>query len=274
MRNDSKYANKMSDNVSFVVKMLANANFDIVTGEDEVNVTLKHLDGTPIANAQVLTIIDGKEKNITADENGTFTIEHNGNITAQFEYIGENGVTVKSSTKVITEIEEEEVPVIPERAASKIIYKDMTTTAVAPEDGRIGEYFYVQLVDANGKVLVGKAIQIGFNDKVYNRTTDSNGGAKLQINLKNAGNYTFAIVFLGDDKYNGLFVVSKIVVKKQTPKFTTSSKTYKATAKTNENGVATVNVSLNTKGTYSFTAQFAGDNTFAAINKTAKLTIK
>ncbi len=54
-------------------------------------------------------------------------------------------------------------------------------------------------------------------------------------------------------------------------KFTVNGKTY--SAKTDENGVATVNVSLNKKGTYSFTAKFAGDNTFAAITKTPKLTI-
>ena len=306
VRDDPKYTNKVSDNVSFVVKMIANANFDIVNGENEVTVTLKNLDGTPIANAQVLAIINGEERNITTDENGEFIIEHNGNITAQFEYVDENGVTVKSSTKVISEIEVVEVPVIPVRNATKIIYEDMTTTAVAPEDGRIGEYFHIQLVDANGKALAGKKVQIGFNGNVYNRTTDSNGKARLQINLKNAGTYTFAIAFLGDDEYNGSFEVSKITVKKQTPKFTTSSKTYKATAKTkaltatfktvkgtpisgklvkftvngktysaktDENGVATVNVSLNKKGTYSFTAKFAGDNRFAAISKTAKLTI-
>ncbi len=97
----------------------------------------------------------------------------------------------------------------PERTATKIIYKDMTTTAVAKEDGKIGEYFNIQLVDANGKPLANKKVQIGFNGNVYNRTTDSNGKAKLQINLKNAGTYTFAIAFLGDDEYNGSFEVSK-----------------------------------------------------------------
>ena len=54
--------------------------------------------------------------------------------------------------------------------------------------------------------------------------------------------------------------------------FTVNGKTY--TANTNDKGVASVNVSLNKKGTYSFTAKFAGDNTYAAISKTAKLTLK
>ena len=54
--------------------------------------------------------------------------------------------------------------------------------------------------------------------------------------------------------------------------FTIDGKTYKA--KTNAKGVASVNVSLNKKGTYNFVAKFAGDSTYTAINKTAKLTIK
>ena len=167
--------------------------------------------------------------------------------------------------------------------------------------------FAYKIVDANGKALVNKSVQIGFNGRVYNRTTNETGDVKLQINLAYKGTYTFAIAYLGDDNYNGSFVVSKITVKQQSPKLTTTSKTYKASAKTkaltatfktangnliadktikftvngktysgktNAKGVATVKVSLNTKGTYSFTAKYAGDDTFKATSASGKLTIK
>ena len=198
-------------------------------------------------------------------------------------------------------------PLNTERTETEIIYQNMTTTAVDVDtDGRIGKYFYITLQDKNGNLLKNKPVQIGFNGVVYDRTTDNDGKARLQINLKNAGTYTFAVSYLGDDAYNGSFIVAKIVVNKQKGSLTVPNKSYKASASTksltatfksasgkvvkgkkitftvngksysattNAKGVATVKVSLNTKGTYSFTAKFAGNTMYAAISKKATLKI-
>ena len=193
------------------------------------------------------------------------------------------------------------------KKATVIEYEDMTTTAIdsSIEPGT-GKYFKITLKDSDGKTLANKAVQFGFNGKIYNKTTNDQGVAELQINLQRADIYTFAVSFQGDDAYNGSFAVAKITVKKQTPSLTVPNKSYKASAKTktltatfksasgklvankkvtftvngktytgttDSKGVASVNVSLSTKKTYSFTAKFAGDNTYAAITKTAKLTI-
>ena len=196
----------------------------------------------------------------------------------------------------------------PERMATEIIYSDMNTTAIdsSIEPGS-GEFFNVTLRDSDDNALVDKTVLFGFNGKIYNKTTNSNGVAQLQINLQRSDIYTFAVCFLGDDDYNGSFAVAKITVKKQSPSLTVPAKSYLASAKsksltatfksasgkvvpnkkvtftvngktytatTNSKGVATVNVSLSKKGTYSFTVKYAGDNTYAAISKSAKLTIK
>ena len=283
--------------VKYTLKLDVNAE-NVDEGEAAtVNLSLKDMNDEDLT-ADVKVIINNTEYTVNV-------VDGKGNITIENLAPGEYAIlAMVIDNEIYENAFATDVLIIKE--STKILCEDMTTTAVAKEDGRIGEYFNIQLVDAKGNPLANKKVQIGFNGNVYDRVTDSDGKAKLQINLKNAGTYTFAIAFLGDDEYNGSFVVSKIVVKKQTPKFTTSSKTYKATAKTkaltatfktvkgtpisgklvkftvngktysaktDENGVATVNVSLNKKGTYSFTAKFAGDNTFAAINKTAKLTI-
>ena len=251
--------------------------------------------------------INLKDIQILSNKLGKPYIEING---ATKEYIDKNFVTLSYGTTIITETEE--IPVTPVRTGTKIICENMVTTAVSPLDPKTEEYFTWKLVDENGNPIKNTPMQIGFNGVIYTFEkdgiqTDENSVAKLQINLGYAGDYTFAMCFLGDDDYNASFAVAKITVKKQTPQLVVASKTYAATAKTkaltatfktdkgtviadkwisftvngkvykaktNEKGVATVNVSLNKKGTYSFIAKFAGDSTYAAINKTAKLTIK
>ncbi len=190
-----------------------------------------------------------------------------------------------------------------------IIAPNMTTTVLTSTEAkaRIGEYFNITLTDEAGNPLEGKKIQIGFNGKTYNRTTNASGQAQLQINLATVGGHTFAVSFLNDVEYQGSFVVAKITVTKKTTSLTVPTKTYKASAKTksftatlkdnrgnlvsgkkisftvngkaysattNSKGVATVNISIKVKGTYAVTAKFAGDKTYNTVTKkgTLKLT--
>lgn len=181
------------------------------------------------------------------------------------------------------------------------------TTVNTAVDGKIGKNLIVTLKDQFGKALNNKSVQITLDNKVYGLTTDENGTAKVQLNIAKAGTYSVAVTFLGDNSCTGKFETAKVTVIKQTAKLTTSKKTYKAkaktkkltatfksakgkaiknkkitfkvkgktyTAKTNAKGVATVKVKLTKKGTYTFTAKFAGDNTYKAVIKSAKLILK
>ncbi len=191
------------------------------------------------------------------------------------------------------------------RLKTYINYTNMNTISVLKAEGRAGEYFIVKLLDNNKKALANAPIKIGFNGVIYNRTTNATGEARLQINLLKPTLYTFAIGYLGDTKYQAAFEVAKITVKAQTPKLTSASKTFKASAKTkslsatfvsargtpisgqkvsftvngktytgktNSKGVATVNISLNKKGTYACTVKFAGMTGASA--KTTKTSVK
>ena len=250
--------------------------------------------------------IDGVETNATTDDTGAVYADLSaldaGKHYMTILYAGTDEL-IKSTFSSLFEVEGQNKT----REVTSIDYQNMTTTAFDSNvDGRIGEYFTVTLKDSTGKAMADKFIQIGFNGKVYDRTTDENGSAKLQINLGYKGTYTFAVAYLGDDDYNGSFIVAKIVVNKQKGSLTVPAKTYKAsatktltatfksaqgkaiagkkisftvngktyTANTNSKGIASVKVSLNKKGTYNFTAKFAGDDTYTAISKSAKLTIK
>lgn len=181
------------------------------------------------------------------------------------------------------------------------------TTVNTAVDGKIGKYLTVTLKDQFGNALNNKSIHLTLNNKVYALNTDSNGKAKLQLNIANAGSYSAAVTFLGDNSCAGKFETAKVTVSKQAAKLTTAKKSYKAkaktkkftatfksakgkaiknkkitftvkgktySAKTNSKGVATVNIKINKKGTYKVTAKFAGDNTYKAVSKAANLILK
>ena len=304
----SKYvhSNTFLVNVTSPKLEIINSTIDNASGVFQLK--LLTTEGVPVYKSIIALDVNGKEYLAVTDKNGiaNFVLSdlNVGNYTAH--------VTLKNIRNDFSQDVNLEVvssaPISKERTETQIVYENMTTTAVDVDtDGRIGEYFYITLKDKNGNLLKNKPVQIGFNGQVYDRVTDKDGKAKLQINLKNAGTYTFAVAYLGDDDYNGSFIVAKIVVKKQKGSLTVPAKSYKASAKTktltatfknakkhpvkgkkitftvngktysattNAKGVATVKVSLNKKGTYKFTAKFAGNNMYAAMSKTGKLTIK
>ena len=300
------YSNTLLVNVSSPNLEIINSTIDNASGVFQLK--LLTTEGLPVYKSIIALDVNGKEYLAATDKSGiaNFVLSdlNVGNYTAH--------VTLKNIRNDFSQDVNLEVvssaPISKERTETQIVYKNMTTTAVDVDtDGRIGQYFYITLKDKNGNLLKNKPVQIGFNGQVYDRVTDKDGKARLQINLKNAGTYTFAVAYLGDDDYNGSFIVAKIVVKKQKGSLTVPAKSYKASAKTktltatfknakkhpvkgkkitftvngktysattNAKGVATVKVSLSKKGTYKFTAKFAGNNMYAAISKTGKLTIK
>ena len=264
-------------------------------------VTLKDSNGTPLSGLKVSVDLNG-EKNYTTDSNGQVKISTKNLVpdkyNATIRFAGNENYTGSNASASITI----------NRIKTTFNYKNMNTIAFDQNiEGRVGEYFYFQLLDEDGKPLAGKRVSIGFNAAVYNRTTNETGWAKLQINLRSVNLYTFAIAFLGDDDYEGDFEVALINVTAQTPNLVTTNKIYKSTAKikiltaafissrgtpivgkkinfivngkkytvkTNSKGIATLKVSLTRKGTYYFSVSYAGDSTYKKINKIKKLTIK
>ena len=191
---------------------------------------------------------------------------------------------------------------------TSIVYSDMKTKTVdTAVDGKVGEYFKIQLKDASGKALAKKSVLIAFNGNTYERFTDENGIVKFQINVKKAGSYKISADYKGDNIYGASHITAKITVSKQTAKLTAKKQTFKVkakkktvkatfksakgnaikgkvikftvkgktySAKTNKNGVASANVKLTKKGTYKVTVKFAGDSTYNKVTKKITLKIK
>ena len=68
-----------------------------------------------------------------------------------------------------------------------------------------GTKFVAHLVDGQGKPYAGQKVSFNINGVTYYRTTDSNGDAKLNINLQ-AGKYIIT------SSYNGQNVANTVTV--------------------------------------------------------------
>lgn len=271
---------------------------------DNTTVTLTVVDkrSIPIANITVSVVLDGRKLgDVELDENATakFVLEAIDNGVHKLEFTSViDGNAYNGSTEF-----EVNLP----NADTNITAKDTSISAVNTAiDGKVGSYLSVTLKDTSGNVLTNKKVQFTIATKKYTATTDSNGVAKVQLNIPKADVYTCSICFLGDEIYNSAFEMVKVTVKKQSVKLTpakttykfkanTKTKTVKVTlknakgkaikgkqitlkiknktfkAKTNAKGVATIKVNFTKKGKYTVKTSFAGDATYNAISKNIKL---
>ena len=283
--------------INALVKTTPDATITLEPNGASILATLNDLEGNPIGNAVLNVDSNGDEYNLTTDMSGQASIPAiDGNGTITVKYTDSDNLSVSNEILFISNVKQ--------KIQTKIQYQNMKTATVAAADGRIGKYFEVNLTDASGKPIANKEVKIGFNGKMYNKTTNATGGVRLQINLPRADLYTFALCFLGDDDYNGTFEVALINVTRQAPKLTASAKTFKRTAtktlsatfktakgnalsgkslvfiingklytaKTNSKGVASVKVSIRVRGTYTCTVNSVQDNTFTATS--TKFTVK
>ena len=171
--------------------------------------------------------------------------------------------------------------------------------------GGTGTYYTVVLKDKNGKVLANKKVRFTIVGVNYDVVTDSNGIAKLQINLRGGNSYKISYLFAGDKNYNSSNGSAVIKVTKTNPNISASNVTvyYKDGSKfvivlkdfkgnalakkevylkignsvyklvTDSKGKAQYVINLN-PGTYTVTYSFNGDSYRYSANSTGKIVVK
>ncbi|MDL2246111.1 right-handed parallel beta-helix repeat-containing protein [Methanobrevibacter sp. OttesenSCG-928-K11] len=158
---------------------------------------------------------------------------------------------------------------------------------------RVGDTFDVLLTDEYGKILAGEQVQFLINGKWYNRTTDENGIAKMNINL-NTNVYNITAKYNGKETANPITKVFEVNVItgntrliSNTTVFTAKGQQYAVQIldalgnplrdvtvqiavnsvpyykNVDENGIAYLTINLN-PGTYSVATIFDGTFTHAA----------
>jgi len=150
-------------------------------------VTILDGEGKPIIGHNVTMNINGVFYNRTTDENGTAMLAINLNP-------GNYTITVTNPNDGL-------------QMSNNILVKPTVEGNDIVKFFRNGTQYYVTILDGEGKPIIGHNVTMNINGVFYNRTTDENGTAKLNINL-NPGNYTITVT----NPENGLQMSNNIEV--------------------------------------------------------------
>lgn len=159
-------------------------------------VVLRDINGNPLANMNVTISINGRNYVKQSDENGTASLGLNlesKNYTVVTTFGGTSKYFGTSSNNTVSIL-------------STLISKDIVKYY------RNGTQFYATVLDFNGNPLANTTVMFNINGVFYNKTTDENGTAKLNIWLR-PGKYIITIFNLvtGEQAGNNVTVLSKIV---------------------------------------------------------------
>lgn len=159
-------------------------------------VVLKDINGNPLANMDVIISINGRDYVKQTDENGTASLGLNlesKNYTVVTAFGGNSKYFGTRSNNTVSIL-------------STLISKDIVKYY------RNGTQFYATVLDFKGNPLANTTVMFNINGVFYNKTTDENGTAKLNIWLR-PGKYIITIFNLvtGEQAGNNVTVLSKIV---------------------------------------------------------------
>ena len=166
-------------------------------------VTLVDVKGNPIGNKTVYFRYDNKQVTATTDKNGNATITisglKNGDYNITYGFDGVEGYCSSSSSSILHVVN------------STTILTGNDLTMVYND----GSEFKVKLTDLYGKPLPNKIITFVINGIAYNRTTDSNGVASINIRL-HPGTYLVSYSYSNKGSLDYNNGSNNVVVAKQT----------------------------------------------------------
>ena len=259
-------------------------------------ISLKDANKKPIAGKKVTFTIGSSTYTKTTDANGKAQLQIN--LASEKTYT----VTIKSpATNQYNAVNKTNKITI--KAGSKAVKLSAPNAKFVPKSGKD---YIVNLKDSNNNPIADKTISITLGTKTYDKITDENGNAKLQINLASEKKNNITVKFAGDDIYSSASAKATITIEKGNTNlisydrtfinksaqsfavtlkdyegnpmankeidFIISSKTYTKT--TDANGIAQLTINLANAKNYKIISRYNGDSQNKAINKTNTITIK
>lgn len=254
----------------------------------EYTVILKDNNGIGVANESLVITVDGKEYNVTTDDNGTAAVElilKNGEYTVLTYFAGNDNLSEKSQQSEITVNSSRAVDL--DVPSIELYYKNGTRMIVS--------------LTKNGTALSDQELAITINGVNKTYKTNENGTVSIGINLE-SGDYPISTYYNGSEEYDPALAESVVSVL-PTVKGDNIEKIYKNrtqyyatfldgqgnilanenvsfningvdyTRKTNENGTAKLNINLYI-GEYIITATNPVTNESRSNNITVKSSVK
>ena len=224
----------MYDNMSVYSKVVVKTTIE---GKDLVKMyqngtqffaTFLGTDGKPLAN----------NTKVTFNINGVFyTRQTNENGVARLN------INLRPGEYILTAIN----PVNSESEGFNITVKSLIESSDLTKHYRNDSKFEVKIYNKDGTLAINKNVTFNINGVFYNRITDSNGVARLNINLR-PGNYIITTIFEGLTIGNNINVLPTLVTSDLSMKYLDGSKFTAQTLDGQGNPLTNQNVSFNING--------------------------
>ena len=185
-------------------------------------------DGKPLAN----------NTKVTFNINGVFyTRQTNENGVARLN------INLRPGEYILTAIN----PVNSESEGFNITVKSLIESSDLTKHYRNNSKFEAKIYNKDGTLAINKNVTFNINGVFYNRITDSNGVARLNINLR-SGNYIITTIFEGLTIGNNINVLPTLVTSDLSMKYLDGSKFTAQTLDGQGSPLANQNVSFNING--------------------------
>ena len=280
--------------------IMANESMTVVVSElkdgQKFNMTLVS-DGEALANKRMSITFNGATDEYVTDENGMISYEipqvSAGNYTIDMEFAGDAIYNPANASAIVNVV----------KAESKIYLRNalyfVTQTKMVK----------VTLWDGNNNAVAGKTVHITIDNSTWSGVTDENGTASIRVGV-GYGNHNATVSFDGDDEYAASNRTGVVRVIKETPSImlrgADSTFNVKDTSKTvkiylwdreskplpagskvaikvngqtyigytDSEGIAKINIDINSAGTYEAELKYAGNSAYNAVSKKTKIYIR
>lgn len=262
------YPKSISGNISvFIVNVILNAS-DLIkyySSPEPLSVQLLDKSGSPLTGQKIVFTLNDKDYERTTDDSGIASMNidlNSGYYTAGVRF---NGNKIYDAIKTVVQIEI--MPTVSARDFTKVFRNDTQ--------------YYGTFLDAYGNPLTNTTVEFNINGVFYNRKTNENGTARLNINL-NPGEYILTATNPSTSEMHStnIIVLSSIADANNLTKFYRNESQYTVkiiddngnavgagvnvtfningvfyTRTTNASGIAKLNINLN-PGEYIITAEY------------------